>query len=393
MNATLPDPHTARAALLERLQPVGEVDSVPLPDAAGRVLARPIVADRPSPPHDVSAMDGYALRLADAAPGRWIPVAAEARMGQAPPPCPTGHAIQVSTGAATPPEVEAVIRREDTDEEPGRVRIRNGVSPRSGQSVRRAGENAPAGATVVPAGARVAPGVAAAAVTFGASTLHVRRRVRVVALITGDEFSDNPAPWQIRESNGHTIRDWCASRPHVELLRLSHVPDTREATVAAMREAAADADLVLSTGGVSMGDRDHVPPAAAAAGFEAVYHRVAMRPGKPNLGAVHPGGAVLLGLPGNPVSVLCGLAVFAEAVALRLAGGLPESRPRVCCAGESKPLALTQFLPAAVDADGTARPLMTRGSGDLAALAQTTGFLEVPPDATLGNDAPWWPAL
>ena len=372
-----------------------ETERIPLADATGRVLAEPVVADRASPPHDASAMDGYALRLADAQPGVTLPVAGRTRMGGAPPPLAPGTAVQITTGAAVPVDAELVVKREDTDETvPGRVTLRDQAVVRPGLSIRRAGENAPAGATIAAAGATVTPGLAAAAATYGAAHLRVRRRVRLVVLVTGDEFSDDatPPPWQIRECNGVAAAGWSATRPHVELLGVRRVPDLRAATVDALDQAAQEADLVLTTGGVSMGDGDHVPHAAVAAGFEAAYHRVAMRPGKPNLGAVHPGGAVLLGLPGNPVSVLCGLTRFAGPVAARLAGATPSAG--LCVAVEPghrpPPIGLWQYHPAARSADGRAVPLPHRGSGDTAALAAAELFLETPPGTALGAEAPAW---
>ena len=358
--------------------------------AIGRVLAAPIVADRPSPPHDVSAMDGYAFRADDAVPGDWIPVAAEARMGQPPPDCPAGAALRVSTGANLPSGVDLVIRREDTDEEAERVRIHEGVAVTPGLAIRRAGENIAAGATVTGPGVRLTPGVAAAAATFGAHEVSVQRRVRVAVLVTGDEFARHPRMWQIRESNGACIAAWIAARPHLELLRVAPIRDTLAATTTAMTAATEHADLVITTGGVSMGDRDFVRPAAEAAGYRVAYHRIAMRPGKPNLGAWHPSGTVLLGLPGNPMSVLAGLARFVGPVGDAMAG-LPTPRPtRVPVAASDawppKPIGLWQYVPARFDG-AAATPILHRGSGDLAAVANTAVFLEVPLEATPADTA------
>jgi molybdopterin molybdotransferase len=378
--------------LIERLTPV-ESETLPLAGAEGRVLAAAVSADRDSPPHDVSAMDGYAVRLADLAVER-VPVAGEVGMGAEPPPLPPGQALRIMTGACVPLAGEAIVVREDVDERPGTVALKVAASSiRSGQHIRRRGENLRAGADVVAAGTAIGPHVAAALAAFGCSRPIVRRRVRVAVVVTGDELlgaDATPSPWQIRDSNGPALRALLDGLPWVECVSVIHARDDRALLMARIGVALERADAVFVTGGVSMGVHDHVPDAVAGCGGDIVFHRLPIRPGKPLLAAVGPKGQAIIGLPGNPVAVLVAGRWFGIAALRRLAG-LPEEP-------ELAQVVLADPGPKAVDlwwfrlvrqaGPGRVELVPSQGSGDLVSAARSAGFVLTPP---LAQGAGPWP--
>lgn len=384
-------PHDARDRLLARLTPV-KAEGVPLARAIGRVLAEAVVSDRDSPPQDVSAMDGFAMLRDQATPGAAWPIGGESRMGQPPAALKTGTVVRVSTGAAVPADAELVVKREDVQESVGTIRLREDYLPGPGSAhIRRRGENAPAGQVVLAAGSTLTPAGVGAAAAMGIDQPRVHRRVRVGVLITGDEFAADGQclpPWQIRDSNGPAIAAFLGRFPFVDPLPPRRCPDQLGDTTAALRELQARCDLVITSGGVSMGDRDHVPAAAAAADFQVVYHKLAMRPGKPNFAAVHPTGQAVLGLPGNPVSVLCGLTQLVAPALRHLAGSsnLFPDRQRITLdpseapnPEKTKTLPLWHYQLARLTAPGHAMLIAHRGSGDLTAAAAAHGFIQTPP--------------
>ncbi len=395
---------TAIARLAEHLSPV-EAERCLTEQASGRVLAESICADRDSPAIDVSAMDGYAIRLADLSqlhsqtetssePQRLaMPVAAIAAAGAAPVRLPQGAAVQIFTGAAVPAGADCVVRREDTLEAKGEVKFLVSVeSLRVGQSIRRRGENIQAGQTVVSQGSVLSAPVMGAIATFAPRQLLVQRRVRVVVLNTGDELAriGQPVePWQIRDSNGPLLEAWLKQMPWLELVDHRHVSDSLESVMSAIAEQLSVADAILLTGGVSMGDTDFVPEAIAKLGGEAIFHRLPIRPGKPVLGASL-GGKLILGLPGNPVSVAVTSRVIGLPMLRKLAGISPieEALPH-CMLSEpdDKQLPLVWYRLVKVAEDSSVRFVDSQGSGDLVSLAQSDGFVEIPTGAS--GAGPW----
>lgn len=386
-------PDAAVRAMLAQIGPVG-VERVGLEGSWGRVLGEEIRTDRPSPPADVSAMDGYALRLADAVRGE-VPVAGEVRIGCEPPALPPGAALRIVTGAALPAGAEVVIKREDVEERgasiviPGEV----GAALRAGESVRREGENSPAGARVVPAGVVIGPNVAGALATVGGATPLVHRRVRVGVLVTGDELlpvEARASKWQIRDSNGAALACLLAGVAWAELVARRHAGDELDETTGALRELAGMSDVLFVTGGVSMGDRDHVPAALGALGARTLFHKLPQRPGKPVLGAVLGSGVPVLALPGNPVSVMV-TARRLGAPVLRLRAGFasPLDAPRAVRAEnpDEKRLELWWQRPARLTGGSSCELLPTKGSGDMMGTAGSDGFLEVPPGESAAG--PW----
>lgn len=389
-------PQAAIAALEESLQVVLSA-AVGVDDAAGRVLAADLLADRASPPLDVSAMDGYAMRLADARDalesGSPVLVAQTISAGSPPSPVPAGQAIKIFTGAPVPTDVDCVVKREDVDESqvsstPSSILLSQ--LPSVGQNVRRKGENGCAGDVVLPAGTLLSGTRVAGLATFAAGQLQVRRKVRIVVLNTGDELVDPGQPaeaWQIRDSNGPFLVDWLGQFPWLKVIDRRSVADDFETLKSEIAGAAALADAVLLTGGVSMGDADYVPEAIESCGGNIVFHRLPIRPGKPVLGAALDG-KLLLGLPGNPASV----AVTALAIGmplLRILGGVktPPAGFAELANPDGKTLGLVWHRLVRFGEDGRVELVAGKGSGDVVALAHSDGFVVVPPGKS--GKGPW----
>lgn len=367
--------------LSARLQPVAAQETA-IADVAGRVLAADLVADRDCPALDMSAMDGYALRL-DAGLSATLPVQATAAAGSPPLSLQAGHAIRIFTGAAVPVGADCVVRREDTLELPSQVQL---IIPMSdlhrGQNIRRRGENSPHGAELLARGSLIDASSIAAVASFGASRLSVYRPLRVSVLNTGDELAEPGAAvedWQIRDSNGPTLAAWLDRLSWVQTTARQRVSDTLHDVQAALTARLEDCDAILLTGGVSMGDTDYVPAAIESLGGEIVFHRLPIRPGKPVLGAILDG-KLIVGLPGNPVSVAVTARVVAEPLLRRLAG-CRFAAPRLAvqlAETDDKRLDLTWFRLVTIDAWGAVHLAKSQGSGDLVSLSRSSGFVEIP---------------
>lgn len=378
--------------MIARVKPLG-IETLPWSAAAGRILAEPIATDRPSPPSDVSAMDGYALRLADAATSR-LPVASTLLPGRPAAPLPPGTCVRIMTGAVVPPEAELVIRREDTHELGSHITVDPAVMAKlaAGLSIRRRGENAPAGAQAVVPGSLITPPIMAAAVSFGLATLAVHRRVRVALLITGDELLPPESPaqaWQIRDSNGPALVALLDRCPWIEIVSHQRIADDESELLEATREALGGADALLLTGGVSMGTHDFVPAVLQRAGCSIVFHKLPIRPGNPVLGAVGASGQPIFGLPGNPLSVMVtGRRIAIPVLARR--GGLTQVTPPATITlreHDGKTIKLSWSRPVKITAPGQASLVNSKGSGDILSAAQSDGFIEIPPNAT--GPGPW----
>jgi len=387
-------PGRALHAVLDRLEPV-DAEQVALHDAAGRVLSEAVRADRPSPACDVSAMDGYAVRSAET--GTWLNVVGEVAIGKPPPPMPDGRGgpatLRIFTGGPVPAGCEAVIPREQVEEQPEAIRLPADLTIKPGQHIRRRGENGQAGQTIITPGTPITPAVAAALAACGIAEPRVHRRVRLAAIVTGSEVHQVTAdvePWQLRDSNGPALVALLADRPWIEWRGVERAADDRPRLRDAIAAMLDTSDALLLTGGVSMGDYDLVPDILAELGCEIVFHKLPIRPGKPALGAIGPQGQAVLGLPGNPVSVM--------ATARRLA--LPTLRHRAGFAQpdppapgltlinpDEKQLALHWSRPVRLVAHGQAELIATRGSGDIINTARSDGFIEMPANQT--GPGPW----
>lgn len=387
-------PAEAVAAMVQR---VGAVDTerVPLSHATGRVLAEPLLADRPSPAVDVSAMDGYAVRLAELKPGRH-PVAAEVRIGREPPAC-RGGVVRIVTGGAVPPDADAVIKREDVRELEDGLEIDAAMLARvqPGAHIRRRGENVDAGDVVIGAGRAIAAPIAAALASFGVAEPLVRRRVRVGVLVTGDEVvavggaGASPTPWELRDSNGAALSSMLGSCTWVETVGPVHARDDLAALEREIESLLARCDALLMTGGVSVGDRDFAPAALRGAGARTLFHRLPQRPGKPVLGAITARGQPIFGLPGNPLSVMVTARRMAMPVLARLAGLAEPAAPALVQLEQDPGKRLELWWHRLVRCAGPGRAALVEsmGSGDLASAARSDGFIEVPPGAC--GAGPW----
>ncbi len=367
--------------LSARLQPVAARQTA-IADIAGHVLAADLVADRDCPALDMSAMDGYALRLEENLPAT-LPVQATAAAGSAPISLQPGHAIRIFTGAPVPTGADCVVRREDTVEQPNQVQFTVPVSDlQPGQNIRRRGENSFQGAPLLARGSLIDASSIAAVASFGASTLSVYRRLRVAVLNTGDELASPGASveaWQIRDSNGPTLAAWLDRLPWVETALRQRVGDTLQEVQAALTAQLAHCDAILLTGGVSMGDTDYVPAAIESLGGEIVFHRLPIRPGRPVLGAILDG-KLVVGLPGNPVSVAVTSRIVAEPLLRKLAG-CRFAAPRLSvqlAETDDKRIDLTWFRLVTIDSAGAVRLAKSQGSGDLVSLSRSSGFVEIP---------------
>jgi molybdopterin molybdotransferase len=381
-------PAEAVAALLECLSPVA-TECIPLELAAGRVLAESIVTDRPSPAADVSAMDGYAVRIAAMEPGE-IRVVGEVRIGRRPPELPAGRqvALRIVTGAPVPPGADAVVKREDVQEHGDHIAISADAlaALRPGLAIRRRGENAPTGAQVAGAGTPISPPVAAALALFGCESAAVHRKVRVGVLVTGDELvrpGTQPTEWELRDSNGPALMNFLSVPAWIQPQDGGprRAVDDPGAVKDAIATLLAACDAVLITGGVSMGDRDFVPGALAALGARVIFHRLPQRPGKPVLAATMSGGQPVLALPGNPVSVMVTARRIAAPVLRRLAGFTVHPPPPLVRIqnADAKQADLWWHRPVRLTAPGMAELVPLTGSGDVPSVAESDGFVELPP--------------
>lgn len=387
---TRQDPRTTVGRLVERLVPV-TTENVPLDQCGGRVLAAAASSDRPSPAVDVTAMDGYAVRVADAL-GE-LTVSAEVAIGRAPPPLTPGTAVRVFTGAAIPEGAEAVVKREDVAERQSSIVIGSDVTVEPGQHIRRAGENLASGVEVFGPGVEVDATIAAALATFGIHQPTVYRRVRLGTIATGDEVlapSADPTPWQLRDSNTAAVTTLFGSRTWVDIVTSERRVDNRELLAKTLGEALERCDAVFVSGGVSMGDYDFVPKVVSDVGGEIVFHRLPQRPGGPLLGAIGPAGQAIVGLPGNPVSVMVTARRWGL-LALRRLAGIAEVETTVPAVrvgnDDGTSLDLWWHRLVTLAADGTARLVPTMGSGDLVSAARSDGFVVVPPGET--GPGPW----
>ncbi len=378
----------ARARLLSDV-PRLPIERVPLWCAAGRVLAEELRARGPLPPFDASAMDGYALALGDlAGEGPWVlPVASESRAGAAPSPLRPGTTCRIFTGAPLPPGADAVVMQEIVARDGDRATFRERPRPR--EHIRPAGDDLAEGALGLGPGARLGPAQLSLAAMLDRAELRVARRLRVVILATGDELrlpGRAPSPASIPESNTVGLAA-LAAQAGAEVALAPLCSDEPGATAQAISEALRGADLLLTVGGVSVGDHDVVRPALEQAGVELDFWKVAIKPGKP-LAVGRSPRARVLGLPGNPVSALITFALFGMPLLRALQGDArpvaPPTRLPLGQAVRRQPGRL-EFVRAAVELRG-GEPhvvfLRNQASGAMVALARCDALALLPADAT-----------
>ena len=385
-----PNDLTAEAvqAFLQRLvQPVQEVQDVGIFSALGRVLARDVVSPLNVPPHDNSAMDGYAFDGAQLQPG--VPLtlrctghalAGRPWRGTAQP----GQCVKVMTGAVMPQGLDTVVPVEMVVVEDDRVEIPADVL-RPGANRRRAGEDLQQGGVALGEGAVLTPAALGLLASLGLASVPVVRRVRVAYFSTGDEIlslGEPPRDGAVYDSNRYTVFG-LLTRLGAEVIDLGVVPDTPEALQAALREGAERADAVITSGGVSMGDADHTRTMMQSLG-DVAFWRIAMRPGRPmavgriaRTAGPGAGSAVLFGLPGNPVAVMVTFLAFVRPALLRMMGSTRADPPLVrACSTEPirKKPGRTEYqrgwVSRAADGNLQVRTTGHQGSGMLSSMVQ-----------------------
>ena len=382
----------ALAHLLEAAVAVAETEWVSTLDAAGRVLAEPLVSTINVPATDKSERDGWATRVRDlteahpahSAP-RFLSISQRIPAGQPAQPLEQNTVARIFTGADLPDGADAVVMQEDAVESTAGVSFPD--IPTTGQWIRRAGDDIRAGSVILPAGSRLTPQAAGLAASVGAATLSVRRRLRVACFFTGDELvapGQPLAPGAIYESNRFVLINLLRNLG-CEVDDLGLIPDVLDATRATLREAARRADLIVSSGGMSVGEEDHVKPAVQAEGKLALW-QVAMKPGKPlAFGAVYRpdghGSAHFIGLPGNPVSSLVTFLIAVRPLILRLQG-VTDVTPRSLLIEAHfdwpRPDRRREFLRASIDAEGGLVLFPNQGPAVLTSAVVSDGLVDCP---------------
>lgn len=397
MNAsTLKSLDEALAELLAHAAVLPNPDLVSTFDADGRVLAADLLSDLQVPPLDNSAMDGYAMRCTDVpADGGVLPVSQRIPAGTTGTPLVAGTAARIFTGAPVPEGADAVVMQEDCEVlDDGRIRVRRAPTP--GLAIRRAGEDIARGAVVLTRGTRLSPAALGLAASIGLAQLPVARRPRVALFSTGDELvmPGTVAPAQMRpgaiyNSNRYFLRS-LLQRLGCEVQDLGVVPDQREATIEALRAASQHNDVILTSGGVSVGEEDHVKPAVQALGRLDLW-QIAIKPGKPfaygsldgGQGACH-----FIGLPGNPVSSLVTFVVLVRPFLLKLQGATQLQPQAVHLPAHFHwPRAdrRREFLRARRNDQGGLDLFANQGSGVLTSTVWGDGLVDTPPGQTIAH--------
>lgn len=370
----------AQARLLAATPPVS-IETLPVIDAIGRWAAAPVLARRTQPARDLSAMDGYALRFADL-PGTWRMIGESAAGRPFAGTVSAGEAVRIFTGAAMPEGADSVLVQEEAGREGDRLML-DGEGPlRIGGNVRRRGLDFTDGDTLIAAGERLTAARLAVAATGGNGRVTVRRTVRVAIAATGDELVDPGQPFgehSLPESNRLLLRALLADLP-VEIVDLGILPDRLDVLTAAF--ASVEADLLVTTGGASVGDHDLVRPALHEGGATIDFWRVALRPGKP-LMAGRRGAMAVLGLPGNPVSAFVTGLLFVKPMVAHLAGAA-DPYPMTTRAFLGDPLPAngprTDYMRAELH-DGRAYVARIQDSSMLLTLARAGCLIVRPPHA------------
>lgn len=386
----------ARRIIIEqvaRRQRRGTTETVRVWDALGRVLAQEVRADRAYPPFDRSTRDGYAVRASEADGGKTIPCVGEIKAGdQVTQPMASGSCVQIMTGAAVPEGADAVVMIEHTQRQGDAVTFERDTRP--GQNIVPRGNEAASGQTLLASGTRLGYAELAIAAQVGAIDLCCARKPRVAVLSTGDEVvlaDQTPGPFQIRNSNSVSLAAQ-AQLAGGEAVVLGNAADTVEDLRAKISLGLRE-DLLVLSGGVSMGKYDLVETVLKDLGADFFFDAVAIRPGKPAVFAKC-GPTFIFGLPGNPVSTMVTFELFAVPALDLLSGTMARPlallKAKLGEAMNEKP-GLTHFLPARIEWPGglpEVKPVRWQGSGDIAALAQANCFLVVPANAEkLARDA------
>jgi molybdopterin molybdotransferase len=381
----------AQARILESVTAVGGTETLPLRAALERVLAEDIESPIDVPSHTNSAMDGYAVRAADLPAGgeREFPVPGTSWAGR--PwltPIEAGQAVQIMTGGMLPAGADTVVMQEHVERAGDTVRIGSGHKP--GQNVRAAGEDLAAGQAVFTAGKRLTAADIGVLASLGLAEVSVTRRLKVAFFSTGDELravGEPLGPGEIYDSNRYTLYGML-QKLGVEIIDMGVVRDRRELIEQAFKDAAATADAIITSGGVSVGEADFVKETLEKLGSMSFW-KIAMKPGRP-VTFGHIGAAVFFGLPGNPVSVMVTFFQFVRPALLKMTGnsGLPDVytvRARTTTALRKRP-GRFEFQRGVLEQSGpgefTVRSAGAQGSGILRSMSAANCFIMLDPDST-----------
>ena len=393
---TKPPMLTAQQALdhlLSHAKPVTEAESIPMQATLGRVLAENVNSLVDVPPLDNTSMDGYAVRTADIQnSGSILRIAQRIPAGSVGTTLEPGTAARIFTGAPVPPGADAVVMQEDcATPENTSDQVQVNTVPTAGQWIRRRGEDLTTGKTALTAGTYLRPQELGVAASAGLTHLNVKRRVRVATFFTGDELSlpgEPLKPGGIYNSNRDTLLA-CLKSLGCDATDLGIVPDRLDATRAALRKASKDHDLIITSGGVSVGEEDHIKPAVTAEGKLDLW-QIAIKPGKPlAFGAVRKsdkpkdGEAWFIGLPGNPVSSFVTFLLFVRPFILKLQGReakLPQSYLMRADFDWLKADRRNEFLRVKLNSNGGLDLFPNQSSGVLTSASWGDGLVDCPPN-------------
>lgn len=386
----------ALAALLAQAVPLtrsaGGVQSVATFDADGRVLAQDVVSALQVPPQDNTSMDGYAVRCADVtSPGVQLSVSQRIPAGSVGQPLLPGTVARIFTGAPIPEGADAVVMQEDCAPA-GTDAVSVNAVPKPGQWIRRSGEDVTRGSVVLASGERLGPAALGLAASVGFDTLEVARAPRVALFSTGDELvmpgdvaPERMAPGAIYNSNRFFLRA-LLRRLGCSVTDLGIVPDRRDATLKALSDAALSHDLILTSGGVSVGEEDHIKPAVQALGKLDLW-QIAMKPGKPfahgRIGAAH-----FIGLPGNPVSSFVTFVLLVRPFLLQLQGAsrvMPEGLAMPAHFSWTRPDKRREFLRVRRNGEGGLALFPNQSSGVLTSAVWGDGVIDNPPGCAIAH--------
>lgn len=391
----------ALQALLANIQPLSKTETVATLEADGRVLAQDLVSALQVPAFDNSSMDGYAVRSADLQQmGAELTVTQRIAAGHFGEALLTGQTARIFTGAPVPHGADAIVMQEQTETvpDPETARVRFLTTPKPGQWIRRSGEDVKAGDTVLKRGQKLGPAELGLAASLGLAHLEVTARPKVALFSTGDELvmpgdvvPGDMRPGAIYNSNRFFLRA-LLQRMGCEVSDLGIVPDRREVTVAALKTAAEHHDLIVTSGGVSVGEEDHVKPAVQSLGELALW-QIAMKPGKPfAYGHLRressPGAAHFVGLPGNPVSSFITFLLLVKPLILGLQGSAPQAPiPYRLPAHFDLPKAdkRREFLRVRRNAQGGLDLFPNQSSGVLTSVVWGDGVVDNPAEQTIAH--------
>lgn len=377
-------PSVAQQRIQANLPPTALIDC-PLEKCAGRILREPIIADRPFPPFNRAMMDGYAIRVADISKADMFRITAQAPAGTAAQTLSTeiGSCIEIMTGAVVPEGADCVVPYEETETVNAKhMRITAPEDQSTGDAIHPIGSDQKSGATLIESGRIMGAREISIAATCGYTSLKVSKLPSIAIVSTGDELvpvSETPEQHQIRRSNDHLIENALARVGFPSQQRI-HLADEADSACTKLAQLIAENDIVIISGGISMGKKDFIPEALSSNGLSCHFHGVAQRPGKPFGYWSHQSCAVFA-LPGNPLSTLTCLhhyVIPSIAIALQQTQTPPHQTVSLVEPAKAHPK-LTVYLPVKLGTGNRAAPCPPRNSGDLVSILESDGSILLPP--------------